>query len=571
MLRNRLFGVLGLVLLVVVLSVPALGASRVDLVVLATTDLHGHIHPIDYFTSKLDEGGLAQVATYVASVGAETPNVLLVDNGDCLEGGNSTLPYHYMFDSEATNPMIRVMNLIGYDSMTIGNHEFNYGLGVLRNAAAEARFPIISANVLGTDGKPYFEPYYINDFGEFHVGVLGLTTPKVPIWEKPENIRGLLFADPVVEAKHWVTEMRSNGADVVVIVAHTGRESRPKDSSNPDRWLVPTDWVDTGQQEENYALRLANEVPGVDVLVVGYDHLAVPGVTKMGDIVKSDVIIVQPGFWGDYVSRVDIVLEQAGGKWNAVQKTGSLIPMADVKPDEQVLAEAKCYHDQTVEYFKQPVAMAKAHMPGGIPARFYDSALVELINLSQLWATGADISCAALFTDQAKITQGPISVQDVYGLYIYPNTLYTIKVTGKQVREALEHSARYFNVYTGQAGLAEIVNPSIRGYNYDIYQGVECKIDISRPVGQRIVELKYKGEEVQPDQEFVLALNNCRAGEGGGYTMFGGSPILYESTKEAREVIVEYLRSIGTFDPAVAVDNNWSILPASLREMARPR
>lgn len=550
-------------------SAITIGADRARLVVLATSDLHGHIYPIDYFTNKADEGGLAQIYTYVKQLRSDSPNVLLVDNGDVLEGGNSVLPYHYMFDSNAPNPMIKVMNLMGYDSMTLGNHEFNYGLKTLRKAISEARFPVVSANIVHESGESFIQPYTIRDFGEFKVGVLGMTTPKVPTWEKPENIEGLVFMNPLETALKYIPLMREQGADVVIIVGHTGWERKPKDSGKLEAWGTPDNWVDTGQEEENWALRLANNAPGLDAIVVGHDHLAVPMVAKMGDVVTTDVIITQPGQWGDYISRIDIALERgADGRWHVADKSSTVVAMTGVQPAPEVFEVAQYYHDQTVEFFKSPVAQATGDMLGGPPARFYDNALVEMINEAQLWATGADISIAALFTDTSRITKGPMTMQDVYGLYVYPNTLYTIKINGKQLREAIEVSASYFQIYTGQTDVAGLVNTSMRGYNYDIYQGVEYTIDISKPLGQRVVELKFRGADVRPEQEFVVALNNYRAGGGGGYTMFRNAQLLSESTREVREIMVDYLRAVGQFGPA-SVDNNWRLLPAAVDEMAR--
>lgn len=570
--RLLLVATLAALLLAVGMAQTTLGESnRIHLVVLATSDLHGHIYPIDYFTNKVDQGGLAQVHTYVKKVRAENPYVLLVDNGDVLEGGNSVLPYHYTFDPDALNPMIKVMNLIGYDSMTLGNHEFNYGLKTLGKAIDEAQFPVISANIVRENGSSFIQPYIIKDFGQFKVGVLGITTPKVPTWEKPENIEGLVFTDPVETALRYVPEMRERGADVVLIVGHTGWERKPKDSGKLEAWGKPDNWIDTGQLEENWALRLANNVPGVDAIVAGHDHIAVPMVCKMGDILLTDVIITQPGQWGDYVSRIHFELERGeDARWRVAVKSSDVVPMAEVEPSAEVIEAAKYYHDQTVEFFKSPVAQATGDMIGGAPARFYDNALVEMINNAQMWATGADISIAALFTDTSKMSKGPITMQDVYGLYVYPNTLYTIKINGQQLRDAIEASANYFHTYTGQTNLADLVNTSMRGYNYDIYQGVEYAIDISKPIGRRVVQLKFKGEDVRPEQEFVVALNNYRAGGGGGYTMFRNAQLLSESTTEVREIIVDYLREVGQFGPE-SVDNNWRILPAAVEEMARPR
>ena len=284
--RNRSLSIRSLRLLAAAMAVlfVALGvtwptvaeADQAHLVVLATSDLHGHIYPIDYFTNKADDGGLAQIYTYVKQVRSDNRNVLLVDNGDVLEGGNSVLPYHYMFDSGAPNPMIKVMNLMGYDSMSLGNHEFNYGLKTLGKAVSEARFPVISANIVRESGESFILPYTIKDFGEFKVGVLGITTPKVPTWEKPENIEGLVFMSPLETALKYVPQMRAQGADVVIIVGHTGWERKPKDSGKLDAWGSPDNWVDTGQAEENWALRLADNVPGLDAMLLGMTTLPSP-------------------------------------------------------------------------------------------------------------------------------------------------------------------------------------------------------------------------------------------------------------------------------------------------------
>lgn len=544
-------------------ATPAL-AKETTLTIVATSDLHGHVMPIDYFTGKTDDGGLAQIATIVKRLSAGSPNFLLIDDGDTIEGGNSTLPYHYQFDPKAKNPMAVAMNLLPYASMTVGNHEFNYGLDVLNKFKGELNFPLISANVVGPDGKPYFTPYVIKNVGGIRVAILGLTTSKVPTWEKPQNIAGLKFLDPVEVAKSYIPELRKK-ADVIIIAAHTGPEKAPKDQKDLTNWSKPEAYVDQKQDDENFAFRLA-AVPGVDLVVAGHSHLLIPGVANVKGI-NEGAMVVEPSSWGKYVARVNITLNKPLlGSWKVTKTTSEMIPVdKTVENDKDVVAAIQPYHDQTNKYYTSPVGQCLADVPGGLQARFTDTALIALINRAQLWATGADISAAALFTEASELKKGGISIRDIYGLYIYPNTLYTIKITGKQLRDALEQDATYFKQFDGTAKTyADAVDPRARGYNWDIYMGIQYTIDLSKPVGQRVVELKFKGRDVQPEDTFILAVNNYRAGGGGGYPMFTGTPVLSQSDKEVREIIVDYIKQLPnqTIDPATLVNGDFTLLPA---------
>lgn len=566
-LNRRLRVTAFLTVLVLVLAGSALAAApeRVNLVLLATSDLHGHIYPIDYFTGAVDQGGLAQVATVVNEVRTANPNVVLVDNGDVIEGGNSTLPVYYQAQRGLPNPMAVAMNYLKYDSMTVGNHEFNYGKVNLKSFARDAAFPVISANVLDEKGTPYFRPYTIKTFSGVSVGIIGITTPKIPIWEKPENIAGLKFADPVAQAKKYAAELRSKGVDVVVIVEHTGWEQEPKNAlKDQASWLSPNDWVVNNSEDENFTLRLANQVPDVDVIISGHSHSAIPITDSRSGKIQTPVIITQPGSWGDYLSRVDVTVEGSGSQWKVVSKTANIVSMNNVEPDPGLLDAAKIYHDTTWNYYTTGVGTSTADMPGGLPVRFYDNAQIRLINEAQLWATGADISLAALFSEKSSVKAGPMSIQQIYGLYIYSNTLYKIQITGAVLRAALEQDATYFNQYTGnEAKLTDLVNPLARGYNWDIYAGIQYKIDISKPVGQRVAELKFKGKDVTDDMTFTLAVNNYRAGGGGGFTMFRDCKVLWTSEQEVRQILVDYMRKIGTVDPA-KFPTEFELLPAEI-------
>jgi 2',3'-cyclic-nucleotide 2'-phosphodiesterase/3'-nucleotidase len=508
-----------------------------------TSDLHGHVMPIDYFTGKTDDGGLAQIATLVKLYQQAEPNLLLLDGGDTIEGGNSVLPWHYQFEPKRPNPMAAAMNQLPYAAMVVGNHEFNYGLTTLSIFRQDLNFPLISANILGVDGRPYFQPYVIKQVGEVKVAILGLTTPKVPVWEKPENIPGLTFADPVATARQYVPELRKK-ADVVVLLAHTGPEKAPKNPKDPANWFKAETYVDQKQDDEHFLFRLA-AVPGVDVVFGGHAHLSIPGVHKLPGV-NEGALVVEPGFWGKQVAKVDLVLQKPlFGRWKIVEQSAELISLAGVQNDDAVVKAIKRWHDETTKYYTSPVGQSTEDVPGGLKARFGDTPLVALINRAQLWATGADLSLAALFTEASQLKKGPVSIRDIYGLYIYPNTLYKIKVTGKQLREALEHNARYFKQWDGQAKtFTEAVDPQVRGYNWDIYLGIKYTLDLTKPIGQRVAELKFKGNDVQDRDTFTLAINNYRAGGGGGFAMFKDAPVLWKSEKEVREIIVDYVKQL---------------------------
>ncbi|HHW13946.1 MAG TPA: bifunctional metallophosphatase/5'-nucleotidase [Firmicutes bacterium] len=549
--------------LALLFSLPAMAAKEQTLTILQTSDLHGHVMPVDYFTGKTEDGGLAQIATLVKVYQQAEPNLLLLDCGDTIEGGNSVLPWHYQFQPKLANPMAVAMNQLPYAAMAVGNHEFNYGLTTLSIFRQDLNFPLVSANILGVDDRPYFEPYVIKQVGEVKVAVLGLTTPKIPVWEKPENIPGLKFLDPVETARRYVPELRKK-ADVVVILAHTGPEKAPKDTRDPANWAKAETYVDQQQNDENFLFRLA-AIPGVDVVLGGHAHLSIPGVQNLPGI-NEGALVVEPGYWGKQLAKVDLTLRKPlFGRWQIVEKSAELLSVNGVANDEDMVKAIKPYHDATTNYYTSPVGQITADVPGGLKARFGDTPLVALINRAQLWATGADISLAALFTEASQFKKGGVSIRDIYGLYIYPNTLYKIQVTGKQLREALEQDARYFKTLTPEIKtFAEAVDPQVRGYNWDIYMGIKYTIDLSRPAGQRVTELKFKGRDVQDDDTFTLAVNNYRAGGGGGFTMFKDAPVLWKSEKEVREIIVDYVKQLPnqTIDVQSLTQGDFTLAPA---------
>jgi 2',3'-cyclic-nucleotide 2'-phosphodiesterase / 3'-nucleotidase len=525
-------------------------AERAQITILSTTDLHGNILPLDYYTNKPDERGLAKVATIIKQARLDNPNLLLVDSGDTIQG-TPLVYYHNKKSNDPPDPMMLTMSALRYDAMTVGNHEYNFGLKVLEKARREANFPWISANTYrkGTD-QTYYEPYVVKEVSGARVGILGLTTAGVPFWENTENYAGLEFREPVSEAKKWVAALREKErVDLVVISMHMGLE-RDLRTGEMRAGLVPN---------ENAALHIAEQVPGVDVILMGHTHRDEPSLYVNG------VLLAQAHRWGSRVARVDVYLEKrddsaAAGRWRVAAKTARTIPVDErVEPDKEVLKLAEPYDRETQSWLGRVIGESVADLSAK-DARLRDTAILDLIHRVQLETGRADVSMAASFNPQAHIPKGPVTVRDIAGLYEYENTLVVLEVTGQQLKEALEHSAKYFRDYAPNKLAAELVDQKIPGYNFDIAEGVVYDLDISKPVGQRIQNLRFKGQPLNTTQKLRLATNNYRVNGGGGYTMYRDAPVLYRSGEEIRELIIDWVERHKRI-PAEPT-NNWRILPA---------
>ncbi|MCR4433121.1 MAG: 5'-nucleotidase C-terminal domain-containing protein [Caldiserica bacterium] len=520
---------------------PASAAESRTLRLIGTSDIHGQIQNWDYFSDTAitsSKRGMAKICTYVNQVRAANPYTLVIDNGDTIQGTPVNYLYNVLRPTDP-NPMAVAMNYIGYDAMTLGNHEFNFGQTVLGKFISEASFPVLAANVRKTaDNTPAYTPYTIKDIGGVQVGILGLTNQAIPHWEKPENIAGLSFTDPVAEANTYVPQMRAAGADVIVIAAHSG-----------------TDVTYGYGHEENFILDLANNVSGVDVILAGHAHVVV-------NTTVNGVLIVAPRNAGRDVCDVTLNLTGSGSDWTVSSKSGVVQSMDAVAEDSGFLATMQPYHDATRTYVNTPVGEALGPFPGGFPARIQDGPTADLINLVQTEAAAAagypvDASCAALFTDAAQLAQGPIRLKDIYGLYIYDNTLYVVEATGQIVKDVLEWTAQYFNTYDfSPTGVTK--NPAVRDYNYDMWSGIQYKIDITKPPGQRIFDLKLNGVPISMSQKIRVAVNNYRAT---GQFVPRGATVLYSSTTEVRDLIVQWVEAHSPLDPNAIFIKNWSLYP----------
>jgi 2',3'-cyclic-nucleotide 2'-phosphodiesterase / 3'-nucleotidase len=519
--------------------------QRAHVVILSTTDMHGRVFPIDYYTNKYDNVGIAKVATLVKEARRNDPDLLLLDSGDTIQG--TPLEYfHNKRNNTPPDPMMLAMNALHYDAMTVGNHEYNFGLQVLEKARREANFPWLSANTWakeGDEGRQHYKPYIVKEVQGVRVGILGLTTPGIPNWENPPNYAGLEFRETVSEAKTWVSFLRDREkVDVVVIAMHMGTEEELR-TGIPSPSQVPN---------ENAALAIARQVAGVDVILMGHTH------REVGDLFVNGVLLTQANRWASHVARVDLYLDKKDGGWQVVMKSARTIPVTEkTEIDPEIAKIGEPYDKETQAWLGRAIGESIAELTSN-GCRFHDSAIIDLIQRVQLEAGNADVSMAACFNPAARIPKGSVTVRDIAGLYEYENTLVTIELTGQQLKDALEHSARYFKEYQPGKSLNEMVDTRIPGYNFDVAQGVSYDIDLTKPVGQRIQNLTFKGRPLSPSQKLKVVTNNYRVNGGGGFTMFKDAPVVFRSSAEVRELIIDWVEKHKTIP--TETDNNWHIV-----------
>lgn len=578
--------------LVVALASPATAGDQADgrghggsddyhLTVMGTTDLHGSALNWDYFKnaeyddSAHNDVGLAKVSTLVNQVRGEKGkrNTLLIDAGDTIQG--TSLAYYYAkiepISKRTEHPMAAAMNAIGYDAAAVGNHEFNYGIPYLRTFEKQLDFPLLAANALddGT-GRPAFEPYVIKTVKPPHgkpikVGILGLTNPGIAIWDKA-NVEGKMHFDGLVEqASRYVPEMKRRGADVVVVAAHSGADTS---SSYGDTLPFP----------ENAATLVAQQVPGIDAILVGHAHQEIAQRVVTNTATGKPVVLSEPLKWGERLSVFDIDLSFARGRWS-VQSVGAQVLNTNTVPeDPKIVQMLSADQAKVVSYVNGVIGTATESMSAAT-ARYEDTAALDFINYVQAGAvkaelTGADadlpvLSIAAPFNKDAAIPAGDVSVRDIAGLYIYDNTLLGIKLTGAQVKAYLEKSAEYFKpaAAPGTYAAADLTNaPTATApngtpdYNYDVMGGLDqpltYDIDLAQPVGSRITGLAYGGVPVTDTQEFVVAINNYRQSGGGNFPGVVGAPVVYNRQVEIRQLLIDWVSQNEVVDPATFSSTN---------------
>ncbi|HPE68396.1 MAG TPA: bifunctional UDP-sugar hydrolase/5'-nucleotidase [Thermotogota bacterium] len=518
-------------------------AQTVTLTIAHTGDLHGNVFPINYASNTPSNVGLAKVQTIFQMLRDQGAILLPVDSGDLIQGTPLEY-YHAKIDNEPIDPMVLAMNQMGFLLTVIGNHEFNYGMDLLNKAVSEATFPFLSANVVKRFTTiPYYEPYLIKEVEGVKVAFLGLTTDHIPNWEEPKNIALVDFLDPVETAKKYVPMLREM-ADLVVVVYHGGLEKDPK-TGKPTEALVG----------ENVGYQILEEVPGIDVMLTGHQHRAIAAFVL-------GVPVSQTGKWGENVGRIDITLDNSSGSWLVTAKSVELISTAGVEADPDIMEMVQPYEDKVQQWLDTPVGRANGdfYVEDPLAVRLGDHPLMEFVNTVQMEYSGAKISSTALFSNDIKgWKSGPVTLRDINGVYIYPNTLKVIRVSGQDIKDALEISAGYFTLQDGEITVTDSwVNPKPRHYNYDIWEGIDYVIDVSKPVGERVVKLDFEGKPLDMDAQYDVVLNNYRAGGGGGYSMFQGKPMVKEIMMEVSELMGNYILEYGTID--AQIDENWTVV-----------
>ncbi len=579
----------------------AQGAPRVRLRVMETTDLHVNVVPHDYYRDAADDTlGLAKTATLIKAARAEAPNSILLDNGDLIQGSpmGDFIAYKKGLNPGDTHPMFAAMNGLDYACSTLGNHEFNYGLGFLDTALSAAKFPVVCANVFKPDGTPLVKPWTIveravvDEAGAaqtVRIGIIGFTPPQIVQWDKAHLDGKATTIDIVDAARRYVPELRAAGPDIVVALCHSGIAGGERRGG-----------------EENAALHLA-AVEGIDVLLTGHLHLVFPGDKSFNGIAGIDNVkgtlhgkpAVMPGFWGSHLGIVDLVLERKGSGWGIADFKVEARPIFErvdrrvvpkAQADAAVLAAVREAHQATLDYVRQPVSATSAAITSYF-AMIADDPSVQIVSQAQSWYV-ADLlkqtphkdlpllSAVAPFkfggrggpTYFTDIKPGPIAIKDIADIYIYPNTVRAVKITGAQVREWLERSAGAFNrIDPARTDEQELINTRFPAFNFDIIDGVTYRIDVTQPSryddngklvapdARRIVDLAYKGKPIDDRAEFVVATNNYRASGGGNFPGNDGTTIVIDAPDLTRDVIVRYLLELKTVNPTA--DGNWSLAP----------
>ncbi|RRO05594.1 bifunctional 2',3'-cyclic-nucleotide 2'-phosphodiesterase/3'-nucleotidase [Pectobacterium aquaticum] len=579
-------------------------AATVDLRVLETTDLHSNMMDFDYYKdTPTDKFGLVRTASLIHAAREQATNSVLVDNGDLIQG--SPLG-DYMaakgLKAGDVHPVYQAMNTLDYSVGNIGNHEFNYGLDYLHKALSGAKFPYVNANVLDAKtGKPLFTPYHIENKsvtdrdGKQHtlrIGYIGFVPPQVMVWDKA-NLTGKVTVEDITEsAKKWVPEMRKQGADLVIVIPHSGLSAEPYKA-----------------MAENSVYYLS-QIPGVDAIMFGHAHAVFPSNDfaniKGADIKQgtlNGVPAVMPGQWGDHLGVVDFTLNNDSGTWKVEQAKTEARPIYDkaqkkslAAEDDKLVKVLSDAHQNTREFVSKPIGKSADNMYSYL-SLIQDDPTVQIVNNAQrayvehfiqgdpdladlpVLSAAAPFKAGGRKNDPAsyvEVEKGQLTFRNAADLYLYPNTLVVVKVNGQQVQEWLECSAGQFKqIDPSKREPQSLLNwDGFRTYNFDVIDGVNYQIDVTQPArydsecalindkAHRIKALTFNGKPIDPKATFLIATNNYRA-YGEKFAGTGEKYVAFASPDENRSVLAAYIsaetQKSGEVKPQA--DNNWRLAP----------
>ncbi|WP_252224207.1 5'-nucleotidase C-terminal domain-containing protein [Clostridium sp. ZBS2] len=579
--------------------------GNVNLQILTTTDTHGRFLPYDYAVNVADNSGsLAQISTAVNELKAKNPNnTIVVDAGDIIQDNSESL-----FINESSNPMIAVMNKIGYDTFTLGNHEFNYGIPALKNIMKQFNGTVLGGNVYDTDGKTRIAaPYAIVERSGVKVGIIGMVTPNITKWDSA-NLKGYKVTNPVDETKAAIAELKKKNVNTIIAVDHIGEtQEYGTDGSS--------------------AIEILEQCPEITAFVAAHFHVKIAGdyyydhkiyslnpsdnkvkaITKDGTITEATIadynkaktngtVIVEAYKWAKTLGQININLtKNSKGEYVVADKskdiTTALYDMAPkngtaVQVDNEIAKSLESYNKRAIDDANTPIGTLKGgnltpanEVKGIDQAKIQPTPMLSLINEVQMYYGEKvanhkiDVSSAAVFKDGQNILEGPIKKCDTANIYKFDNTLYALKITGSQLKKYMEWSFSYYNKYN-PGDLTVSFNPNTPGYNFDMFAGVKYNVDISKDAGNRIVNLtRMDGSKINDSDELYLTVNNYRGATQlltPGVIFKEGEqlPTLVGKSEETaglgegriRELIGEYIKDVkgGTITPRC--DNNWSII-----------
>ncbi|MFD0670705.1 bifunctional 2',3'-cyclic-nucleotide 2'-phosphodiesterase/3'-nucleotidase [Cohnella sp. GCM10027633] len=597
----------------------AAGDSTLKLSILETTDIHTNLMSYDYYKDgAAPTVGLSRTASLVKEVRAKTPNTFLVDNGDLIQGTplGTYVAKVAPLAANDIHPVYKAMNLMGYDAATLGNHEFNYGLDFLNQAMKGANFPYINANVYvdDHDSDPNndvnrYEPYRLikktfkDEAGQdqtLTIGVIGFAPPQIMDWDKA-SLEGKVVTKDIVEtAEKFVPKMRSEGADIVIAMAHTGFNGSAAAHTNAEDAVLPLSKVpgiDAITFSHTHKVFPADDEKSLDALFKDASGNVLPGVDNAKGKING-VPAVQAGYGGSNLGIIDLTLEKQNGVWKVAASQSSTKAIYDkvakkslADEDQAIVDAVKADHEATIAYANNPIGTTTAPIHSYF-ALVQDDPSVQIVTNAQKWyvekyvkanlpkykdtpilSVGAPFKAGRNGVEEfTEIKKGPLAIKSAGDLYLYDNTMKAILVKGSVVKEWLEMSAGKFNrIDPASKEEQALLNPSFPVYNFDVIDGVTYQVDVTKPAkyktdgtvndasASRIVNLKYQGKAVDPNQEFIVVTNNYRASGGGNFPGVKGSEYLIDSTEENRQILMDYISENKEINPSI--DNNWSIAP----------
>jgi 2',3'-cyclic-nucleotide 2'-phosphodiesterase/3'-nucleotidase len=567
---NRLF--FSVLLIFAALTLAA--QQEVTIKILETSDVHGALFPFDFIRNKPMDGSLARVYTYVKQERSK-PNqyVILLDNGDILQG-QPTVYYSNFIDSASPNIVSQMLNYMGYDAATVGNHDVETGPAVYRKVERESNFPWLAANAINTTtGKPAFKPYTVIERAGVKVAVLGLITPGIPKWLPKILWPNMQFNDMVESAKYWVKYIQKKEKPHIIIgLFHSGYDASYGGADANEK------------NNENAALLVAKQVPGFDVILIGHDHKELA--QKFPNVNGDSVLVLDPRSSARLLSEATITVSLnrcKKVKWKRVE--GKLVEMKSYDPDADFMAHFSEFYNKVSSFVSNPIGRFTKPISSA-EAYFGPTEFMDLIHDVQLKISGADISLAAPLSYVSSIDSGAITISDMFKLYRFENFLYTMELTGKEIDGFLEHAASlWFNTMTSPNDTLirfKRENGRIRlyanYYNFDSAAGIYYTIDVSKPEGNRVtITTLADGTPFDPNKTYKVAINSYRGNGGGGHLTEGaGIPheelskrVISSTDKDLRLYMMKYIEKQGVIEPIC--HSYWKLTPEDWVKVAIER